>query len=61
MKFQHKMFLLAILVVSCFIASAIVISYRNYWLFTLFLLGGFLLISYGIKLKRIYYAKETEG
>ncbi|MGM8214329.1 DUF5325 family protein [Bacillaceae bacterium W0354] len=61
MKYHQKMFILAILVVLCFVFSAIIISYRNYWLFALSLLLGFALMGYGLKQKKIYYSQEEEG
>lgn len=61
MKFHHKMFILSILVVICFLTSAISISYQNYWVFASGLILGFLLMGFGLKEKRIYYSNEKEG
>ncbi|RPF56133.1 DUF5325 family protein [Aquisalibacillus elongatus] len=52
MSHNQKMFILAVLVVLCFVAAAIIISYRNYWLMGLSLLLGFSLMGLGFKLKR---------
>ncbi|WP_153801900.1 DUF5325 family protein [Filobacillus milosensis] len=57
MSHNQKMFILAILVVLCFILTAIVISYRSYGLMTLFLLSGFGLMGWGFKLKKDYQNK----
>ncbi|MDQ0350461.1 hypothetical protein J2R98_000264 [Alkalibacillus filiformis] len=60
MKHEIKMLLLAIAVVACFIASAIVISYRSYELFALFLFAGFALMGVGFKFKSDYQKKHEE-
>ncbi|WP_369405109.1 DUF5325 family protein [Piscibacillus salipiscarius] len=51
------MFILAVLVILCFVATAIMISYQNYLLIALTLLAGFGLMGYGFKLKRDYQNK----
>ncbi|PKR78490.1 hypothetical protein CEY16_01665 [Halalkalibacillus sediminis] len=61
MKHHQKMFLLAIAVVLCFIATAIVISYQNYGLMTLFFLSGIGLMGYGLRLKRNYQSNQDNG
>ncbi|GAA0452891.1 DUF5325 family protein [Alkalibacillus silvisoli] len=61
MKHEIKMLLLAIAVVSCFIAAAIVISYRSYGLFTLLLFAGFALMGFGFKLKNNYQKQSDDN
>ncbi|MDQ0160099.1 DUF5325 family protein [Alkalibacillus sp. S2W] len=58
MKYETKMLILAIIIVSCFIATAIVISYRNYGLMALFFFSGLALMGYGFKLKSEYQRDE---
>ncbi|MET3681999.1 hypothetical protein ABID56_000078 [Alkalibacillus flavidus] len=58
MKYETKMLLLAIVIVSCYIATAIVISERNYGLMALFFFSGLALMGYGFKLKRAYMRED---
>ncbi|MFD2639629.1 DUF5325 family protein [Piscibacillus salipiscarius] len=58
MNHSKKMFILAVLVILCFVATAIMISYQNYLLIALTLLAGFGLMGYGFKLKRDYQNKN---
>ncbi|SER24533.1 DUF5325 family protein [Piscibacillus halophilus] len=58
MSHNVKMFLLAVLVVLCFVLAAIVISYRNYFLLVITLLAGFGLMGYGLTLKRKHQEKN---
>ncbi|GEL76023.1 DUF5325 family protein [Tenuibacillus multivorans] len=58
MKHNQLMFLLAVLVVLCFLSTAIFISYRNLWLVGLSLLAGFSLMGLGLKLKRNYQNRK---
>ncbi|MRG85545.1 DUF5325 family protein [Salinibacillus xinjiangensis] len=52
MKYETKMFLLAVLVILCFASIGITIGFRQYLLsFGLFLLG-FILMGFGLKMKR---------
>ncbi|KKE78101.1 YlaF family protein [Oceanobacillus caeni] len=47
-----KMLTLALLVVASFIGAAISITYRNIWVILLFILLGFIIMGYGLSLKR---------
>ncbi|MGP4074097.1 DUF5325 family protein [Piscibacillus sp. B03] len=58
MNHNQKMFILAVLVILCFVATAIMISYQNYLLIVLTLFAGFGLMGYGLKLKRDYQNKN---
>ncbi|WP_373895894.1 DUF5325 family protein [Virgibacillus natechei] len=49
---NFPMLLLAILVISLFAAVGVAIALRNIWLILLFIIGGFLVMGYGISLKR---------
>jgi len=51
-KINVPMLLLAILIISMFAAVGVAISFRNALLVILFLLLGFVLMGYGISLKR---------
>ncbi|HLR74673.1 MAG TPA: DUF5325 family protein [Virgibacillus sp.] len=51
-KINVPMLLLAILIISMFAAVGVAISFRNALLVILFLFLGFVLMGYGISLKR---------
>ncbi|WP_226034586.1 DUF5325 family protein [Aquibacillus saliphilus] len=55
---QISKLLLAILVISSFSFVGIAIAYRNVWLSILAFVVGFLIMGYGITLKRKNMAKE---
>ncbi len=56
MAYKVKMFLLAIVVVSMFLATAVAISFQNYWLVALFFIGGIVVMMLGLMYKRKYLA-----
>lgn len=51
-KINFPMLLLAILVISMFVAVGIAIAFRNIWFILLFLVLGFCIMGYGLSLKR---------
>ncbi|WP_053219803.1 DUF5325 family protein [Virgibacillus senegalensis] len=51
-KIQLPMLLLALLVISSFVAAGIAIGFRNYLWMVLFILAGFLLMGAGLTRKR---------
>lgn len=51
-KFNWKMFFLAFLVVLMFIAVGLAIAFRSVFLIVLFTILGFILMGYGLYLKR---------
>lgn len=51
-KINIPMLLLAMLVISMFLAVGVAIAFRNIWFVLLFLLLGFIIMGYGLSLKR---------
>jgi len=51
-KINIPMFLLALLIILMFAAVGVAIAFRNIWFILLFLILGFVLMGYGISLKR---------
>lgn len=49
---QYSKLLLAILVIASFSLVGVAIAYRSFWLAGLFFLLGFVLMGFGISLKR---------
>ncbi|MDL4841310.1 DUF5325 family protein [Aquibacillus rhizosphaerae] len=49
---QYSKLLLATLVIACFAFVGIAIAYRNFWLAFTALFIGFLVMGYGLSLKR---------
>lgn len=51
-KLNVKMLGLSLLVIAMFIGAAISITYRNIWIILLFILLGFVVMGYGLSLKK---------
>ncbi|WP_368654690.1 DUF5325 family protein [Ornithinibacillus sp. 4-3] len=51
-KINISMLLLAMLVISMFIGVGVAIAFRSIWFIALFTVLGFVIMSYGISLKR---------
>ncbi|HZW68832.1 MAG TPA: DUF5325 family protein [Pseudogracilibacillus sp.] len=51
-KINFPMLMLAILIVAMFSLVGVAVNYANFWLMGLFLLLGFLLMGFGIKIKK---------
>ncbi|WP_163970787.1 DUF5325 family protein [Oceanobacillus halotolerans] len=51
-KINFPMLLLAALVITMFLAVGVAIAFRNIWLILLFIILGFLIMGYGLSLKR---------
>ena len=56
MKFDIKMALLAVLVVSLFLATAVAISFQNFWLVFAFFFGGMAVMVFGLRYKKKHYS-----
>lgn len=58
-RINFPMLLLAILVVTMFSLVGIAIHYANFWLIGLFLLLGFALMGFGLKIRKIPPANDS--